>query len=86
MIRCKSKNNHRKGNNAMNNLINELTNEYQTWCKENNYPYLSADELLAQTTGDDDMEVFVVDNANDRQWLLDFINRWDAVTSIEGKQ
>ncbi len=50
-----------------------LSAELQKWCKENNLPQWSADELV--------MEENISDNQ--RKWLRDFISRWEAVESDE---
>lgn len=52
----------------------QLTAEYQKWCKDQGYPVLSADELLVEVV--DETEEYVVTGEN-RVWLKDFISRWE---------
>lgn len=53
-----------------------LIEEYATWCAAQGLPQLSADELHAELQAlDPDTDTA----RTQRAWLLDFIQRWDAI-------
>jgi hypothetical protein len=48
-------------------MLDKLTAEWQTWCVNNGFPQLSADELF--------LEVELTDEQ--KSYVEDFIERWD---------
>jgi hypothetical protein len=54
--------------------IDILIEEFQTWCKDNGLPQMSADELLVMEN--------VKKTQEQKQWLLSFIDRWDVAQGI----
>lgn len=51
--------------------FNDLITEYEMFTKQNNLPYLSADELLVELTIKEDRRF--------HDYLNNFIKRWDEV-------
>ncbi len=51
-------------------MLNNLIDEWAGWCKENNLPHLSADELLVED---------VVLTKVQRGYIRKFISTWEAV-------
>lgn len=51
-----------------------MCDELKTWCLEANLPYLSADELLYENLTE-----------RQREWVSDFMARWDDLMSKEPK-
>ena len=49
--------------------LDNLITEYQTWCDNNGFPQLSADELF--------FEVELTDEQ--KSYVENFIERWDAI-------
>lgn len=50
-----------------------LSAEYQDWCDQQGLPVMSADELLREKI-----------TAAQREWVIDFIKRWDAMLQAQG--
>ena len=55
-------------------MLDNLITEWQTWCANNVFPQLSADELF--------LEVELTDEQ--KSYVEDFIERWD--TAIQQKE
>lgn len=55
--------------------LDELTEEYEKWCEEHNFPLMSADELLYQLVSSDDARSY----EESIEWLVDFMDRWIAL-------
>jgi hypothetical protein len=53
--------------------IDEMIVEYDKWCIENKLPMLSADELIEE----EDEEGNSLTTAEQKQYLYNFIERWD---------
>jgi hypothetical protein len=56
-----------------NKLVCPLIDEYRGWTDTNGFPYMSADELLAEYYDTDLMD-------EQKAWLTDFIRRWELVS------
>jgi hypothetical protein len=48
-----------------------LTETYQNWLNENNFPQISADELL--------YDYNIIKTKEQENWLIDFINKWESL-------
>lgn len=64
---------------TQNETLETLTDEFEKWCKDNKYPYMSADELLSEI---DENNMQLV-RSHHRTYLYDFMNRWDKVNENE---
>lgn len=53
-------------------MLDNLITEWQTWCANNNFPQLSADELF--------LEVKLTDEQ--KSYVEDFIERWDQAERL----
>lgn len=49
----------------------ELTENYQTWLIENNFPQMSADELLYDRS--------IIKTLEQENYLFEFIQKWDSI-------
>lgn len=65
------------------NEIERLTVEYGEWLKANDLPEMSADELINETVEIADGEERHICNDEQRNWLRDFIDRWDVAQDAE---
>jgi hypothetical protein len=63
--------------------LTTLTEEYQVWCKAQGLPDMSADELIAALCADESVERPAEVNAQ-IDWLMDFIDRWEAASPLWG--
>lgn len=52
--------------------INKLSAELWQWCNANKLPQMSADDILYGSLGEEL-------TPEQRQWLVDFCERWDRV-------
>jgi len=57
-------------------MLNNLIDEWAGWCKENNLPHVSADELLLE-----DIDLTKVQ----RGYIRKFISTWDEWSGGYGK-
>ena len=48
-----------------------LTENYQNWLTENNFPQISADELL--------YDYDIIKTKEQENYLIDFINKWESL-------
>ena len=55
-------------------MIEQLINEFQTFCSENNLPQMSADELF--------FEKYDVLTQEQKTYILGFITRWEATEEM----
>lgn len=53
-------------------MLDNLITEWQTWCANNGFPQLSADELF--------LEVELTDEQ--KSYVEDFIERWDQAEEL----
>jgi len=57
-----------------NNDYNSLIDEFETFCKDNNLPHMSADELFH--------EKYEVLTYEQKSYILDFIERWEETEEL----
>jgi hypothetical protein len=62
----------------MNKQIDLLSELLQVWCKDNNLPHKSADDLLLDDTIDKTVQ--------QKEWLRDFIELWDTTMREENNE
>ena len=62
----------------MSKKIDLLSELLQVWCKDNNLPYRSADDLLIDDTVDKTVQ--------QKEWLRDFIELWDTTMKEENNE
>ena len=63
-------------------VFDALTDEYQAWCANNNLPCMDAMELVhASYCAKEEGGIALTDNQ--RQWVNDFIARWEKAESDE---
>lgn len=55
-------------------MLDQLINEFQTFCSENNLPQMSADELFH--------EKYEVLTQEQKTYILDFISRWEEEEEV----
>ena len=71
----------------MNKKIDLLSELLQVWCKDNNLPYRSADDLLIDDTFDYLNNIpFVDKTVQQKEWLRDFIELWDTTMKEENNE
>ena len=71
----------------MNKKIDLLSELLQIWCKDNNLPYRSADDLLIDDTFDYLNNIpFVDKTVQQKEWLRDFIELWDTTMKEENNE
>ena len=55
-------------------MLDQLINEFQTFCSDNNLPQMSADELFAEKCD--------VLTKEQKSYILGFIERWEEAEEI----
>ena len=71
----------------MSKKIDLLSELLQVWCKDNNLPYRSADDLLIDDTFDYLNNIpFVDKTVQQKEWLRDFIELWDTTMKEENNE
>lgn len=65
--------------------LDELTRELNVWCIENEMPHESADELYARMRCEPDEEFAIKATDEQKAFVLDFIERWDAACNAESR-
>lgn len=59
---------------AQTGTTQQLIEELKAWCVDEGFPYIAADELLAECA---DL------NETQRQWLIAFCKRWENAEAVE---